>query len=75
MRIETVHGRNLVCGHVYKADELEVGSRWAPADGTDREVEIVEINEEQITYRDPQDDLVWSKDWFSFQCRYCLIIR
>ncbi len=80
MRIETVNGRNLVCGHIYPKNELKVGQHWAQADGADRIVEIREL----ITYSDGDigviygehgNDRSYEKESFSFQCRYCLIVE
>ena len=75
MRIETVHGRKLVCGHIYKQNELAVGQRWAQADGADRVVEIRSIDGEWIQYGEYGNDRTFEKDWFSFQCRYCKVVE
>ena len=50
MRIETVNGRNLVCGHFFPASELASGQRWAPADGSNREVKIVTVDGDWVEY-------------------------
>lgn len=73
MRIETVNGRKLVCGHIFPANELEVGQVWAPADGTDRVVTITKIDGDSIYYNEPQFGDSY-KDAFSFQCRYCKVV-
>ena len=75
MRIETVRGRKIVCGHIYKRDELKVGQRWAQADGADRVVVIRVIEDDDILYGDHGNDTTYSKDWFNFQCRFCLIVE
>lgn len=75
MRIETVNGRKLVCGHIYPKDELKVGQRWAQADGADRVVVIRSIDGEWVQYGGHAEDRTYEKDWFNFQCRYCLIVE
>ena len=75
MRIETVRGRKIVCGHIYPKDELKVGQRWAQADGADRVVEIRSIDGEWAQYGEHANDRTYEKDWFSFQCRFCLIVE
>lgn len=73
MRIETVNGRKLVCGHIFPANELEVGQVWAPADGMDREVTITKIDGDLIYYNGPLLKASF-RDFFSFQCRYCKVV-
>jgi hypothetical protein len=75
MRIENVNGRKLVCGHIFPANEVEVGQRWAPADGSDREVEIFAIFDDHVFYRDLKTGDQHRKDAFGFQCRYCKIVE
>jgi hypothetical protein len=74
MRIETVRGRQIVCGHIYPKEELAVGQYWAQADGADRLVVIRAIEGDQVLYGDVGNDTTYQKDWFNFQCRYCLIV-
>jgi hypothetical protein len=75
MRIEIVNGRKIVCGHIYPLNELKVGQRWAQADGANREVVIREIEGEWIRYGEHANDRTYEKDWFNFQCRYCLVVE
>ena len=75
MRIEVVNGRKIVCGHTYPLNELEIGQKWTPADGSDRVVEIREIVGEWVQYGEHANDRTYEKDWFSFQCRYCRIVE
>jgi hypothetical protein len=75
MRIEIVNGRNLVCGHIFPANEVQVGQRWAPADGSDCEVEIVGVDEFRVHHRDTETGEEYTKDAFGFQCRYCKIVN
>lgn len=72
MRIETVNGRKLVCGHIFPHSELAVGQRWAPADGGDYEVTIVEVNEDYVWHESKFGKI--RKDAFGFQVRYCKIV-
>ena len=75
-RIETVHGRHLLCGGLIPNNLVQVGQVWAPADGNDYEVRVKEIGDEGVVY-------TWGfngtqtthrKEIFSFQCRYCLVL-
>ena len=77
MRIETVNGRNLVCGHFFPADELAVGQRWAPADGSNREVKIVAVDGDWVEYewQDNGERKTHQKLAFAFQCRYCKVVE
>jgi hypothetical protein len=77
MRIETVHGRNLVCGHIFKSEELASGQRWAPASGNNYEVKIVAVDGEWVTYEweENGERKFHEKDSFSFQCRYCKVVE
>lgn len=77
MRIETVHGRHLVCGHIFKFEEIEVGQVWASADGSDRTVRVTRTRPGQwVEYEWEVQGQTKShqKDSFSFQCRYCLVV-
>lgn len=73
MEIKVVNGRKLLVRHMFKVHEIDVGSTWAAADETDSTVEVVGINGDWLTYRHP-DGKEFEKDWFSFQCRYCLVL-
>lgn len=75
MRIEIINGRKLVCGHIFPHSEVEVGQRWASADGSDHEVEIIEVTENWIMHKNPKTLEVYRKDAFGFQCRYCKIVE
>lgn len=80
MRIEVEHGRKIVCGHIYPKDELKVGQRWAQADGTNRVVVIRSLETDSggnvwVQYGNHGEDRTYEKDWFNFQCRYCLIVE
>ncbi len=77
MRIETVNGRNLVCGHFFPASELASGQRWAPADGSNREVKIVTVDGEWVEYewQDNGERKTHQKLAFAFQCRYCKVVE
>ncbi len=76
MRIETVNGRKLVCGHIFKTEEIKKGQRWAPADGSNREVKIVRVDGSWVKYEweEKGQRKTHEKDSFAFQCRYCKIV-
>ena len=77
MRVETVNDRYLLCGHILHRVHLQEGQKWAQADGTNRTVTITRIDGDWITYEWYEDQKYQShvKDWFSFQCRYCLVLN
>lgn len=76
MRVETVHDRQLLCGHILTRDKLAVGQVWASAAGANRTVTIVAIQNDWITYEwmELGEPVRHEKDWFAFQCRYCLVL-
>lgn len=80
MRIEVVNNRNLLCGIILPKDKLAVGQEWAQADGVDRVVNIRELifyedGSVDIAYGEHAADRSYQTDSFSFQTRYCLVIR
>jgi len=72
MRIETFNGRQLVRDHIFPAEYIKVGSKWAAADGSDHVVTIDHFEDGEVYYS--WDGGSHSKDRFSFQTRYCLIV-
>jgi hypothetical protein len=81
---EIIDGRKAIVRHFFKAHEIQVGSRWARADGSKGFVTVEGFN----TYGsiDPWTEVVYSwekggvkfiheKEVFAFQCRYCLIVE
>lgn len=79
MRIEKHNGHKIVCGHIYPANEVKVGSQWMGSSGS----------KVTVTKKRKAGELTWvsyewknsdgtvsthEKDSFSFQCRYCLIV-
>lgn len=76
METEIVNGRKLeVRANIRLPPGIKVGSRWAPADGADREVVVTKVNDNGwIEYLDESTGESYDRDYFSFQCRYCLIV-
>ena len=73
MRVEVDRGgRRIVCGHIYPASEIKVGSQWVSSGSNLVTVTKVDGNE---IYYDQRHGLPHHKDSFSFQCRYCLILE
>lgn len=76
-RVETLNKRHVLCGGIVPVTFLKRGQRWASADGSDREVEIVNIIDGWVTYTwEVKDGVTESHEKlsFPFQCRYCLIL-
>ena len=80
---EIIDGRKAIVRHIFKPHEIQIGSRWARADGSKGFVTVEGFNTYGST--DPWIEVVYSwelngekythqKDAFSFQCRYCLIV-
>lgn len=81
-RIEFVNRRHLLRGVALPPDKIKVGQTWAVADATDFTVTIDEIKGEgqlvwiYYTWQRPDGRTArHAKDWFSFQCRYCLVLE
>lgn len=74
--IKNVNGRNLFCNKILNRKLLAVGQEWAAADGSDLVVKIIAIDDNEITYKqvDTKLSTIQTKDSFSFQTRYCLIV-
>jgi len=87
MRIEESYGKKIVCGHIFTATEIKIGSIWQSSGGS--LVEVVDIrrfiwkyrNENKISYdvfykwTEGGVEIINDKDSFSFQCRYCLVLE
>ena len=76
-RVDRLHSKYILCGGIVPVSFLKRGQRWAQADGTDREVEIVNIVDGWVTYtwevKDGQTES-HEKLSFPFQCRYSLVL-
>ena len=81
---EIIDGRKAVVRHFFKTHEIQVGSRWARADGSKGFVTVEGLNTYGST--DPWIEVTYSwelngekftheKDAFIFQSKYCLIIE
>lgn len=74
MRIEVdKHGNKIVCGHIYPANEIKIGSRWVSSGSNF--VTVTRVDEHGEVYYDQRRGDPHHKNYFSFQCRYCLIIE
>lgn len=72
MRVEEHYGRRIVCGHIYPADKIQPGQLWQGSSGS--LVQITGVRERDVSYRQ-SDGTCNTKDSFSFQCRYCLVLN
>jgi hypothetical protein len=82
---EIIDGRKAVVRHFFEPHEIQVGSRWARADGSKGFVTVEGFKYYGST--NPYDwNVVYSwelngekftheKEVFAFQCRYCLIVE
>lgn len=73
MRVEVdcKTGNIIVCSHIYSKEQIKVGSHWQSSSGTTVMIETVEDG--WVTYSE-HSGISHTKDVFSFQCRYCLIL-
>ena len=76
MRVETINGRHLLCGHILREDQIERGQLWASADGSNRTVRVEGVADGWVHYSWVEHGRVVNheKDCFAFQSRYCLIL-
>jgi len=76
VRVELIHNRHLLCGHILKRDQLKPRQLWASSSGADRTVMVDHIHGDWVGYSWIEDGEVknHTKDWFAFQCRYCLVL-
>ena len=76
MDIRKSHGKNIVCAHIFPVEGIKLGSDWMGSGG--EIVTVIKIKDDWITYTWRGADEVkvrHEKDSFSFQCRYCLIVK
>ena len=76
MKIETKHSRHFLIQHLIRNDFILPGQLWCSADGSDREVQVVEVKDDWVkyTWEENGEQRVHEKSCFAFQCRYCLVI-
>ena len=76
MRVELIHGRYLLCGHIIPYDQVKHGQVWASADGSNRTVTISGVRDDWVgyTWRENGRVIYHEKLNFAFQCRYCLVL-
>jgi hypothetical protein len=75
MRVETVHGRNLLCGCTLPDWMIQNGQTWASADGSNRTVTIESAGSwVDYSWIENGQKKLHTKMSFAFQCRYCLVL-
>lgn len=74
MRIENQHGKNIVCGHIFKYDEIKPDQLWQSSDGDCVTVIGTEesCGETWVKYM-TSNGVPHENMSFAFQCRYCLV--
>ncbi len=77
MRIEIHNGNKIVCGHIYDCSEIKSGQRWQSSGNSIVTIHKVNYETKEVLYwyMDNGKETYHTKDSFSFQCRYCLIIE
>lgn len=73
-RVETVHGRHLLCGGILPADAVQPGQLWCSSSGNT--VKVTRIGGDWVEYEWYEDGVrrTHEKLNFAFQCRYCLVL-
>lgn len=72
MRVETHHGRKIVCGHIFKTSSIKPGQYWQGSSGST--VQVTEVSDGRVSYMQ-SSGVPHTKEAFAFQCRYCLVIN
>lgn len=73
MRTRIEHGRKILCHNFFKPFEIKAGQQWQCSSGGVVEVVSVDENAGDVFYR-LKNGQSYTKDSFSFQCRYSLIV-
>lgn len=74
MRVQKVNGRNILCGCILPVGKIFPGQLWTAADDSGWDVLVVDVSGSEVAYIGIKDDVKCDKDFFSFQCRYCLVL-
>jgi len=74
MNIQNHFGEWVICGEVFPAEFICPGQLWQGSSGSVVIVESVRDNWVVYSWIERGAKVVHSKDCFSFQCRYCLIV-
>lgn len=74
MRSEFQNGYWILCGGVIPAKDVKVGQRWLAGGNKPVTVTEVTLGNGFITY-EGEAQPKHTKDNFSFQCRYCLVLE
>ena len=81
---EIINGHKAVVRHIFKPEEIKVGSKWIRADGSGGIVTVEGVNqygsmepwtEVEFSWDFDGEKVTHAKDAFSFQCRYLLIVE
>ena len=75
MRVETSYDHQILCEYIFNEQDLIPGTRWINSSGSI--VTIESMDQDWVVYSWDQygSKQTNTKDWFSFQCRYCLILE
>lgn len=76
MRVETINGRHLLCGHILPVSQIKHGQEWAPASGDNYTVKVSAVRGDWVGYTwiENGQPVYHEKEAFAFQCRYCLVL-
>lgn len=75
MRVEKdVKGRNILWSGILPVGKIFPGQMWTVADDSGWDVIVTRVSGSEVTCRAVEDGREFDKDFFSFQCLYCLIL-
>lgn len=76
MRVETIHGRHLLCGFQVPLCQIKEGQEWAPAAGGNYTVKVEAVENGWVTYSwaEKGERRSHQKTACGFQARYCLVL-
>jgi hypothetical protein len=74
MEIRNQGNDAIVCAHIFPVEDIVIGSKWVGVGGF--YVTIESIKDDWVTYswQENGTPVLHRKDYFSFQCRYCLVL-
>lgn len=75
MVIRTIHGKQVVCQHVYGLHDMVSGSEWIASSGLIVKIDYIDDADHLVYYSDANDSSKrYMKDSINFQLKYSKII-
>lgn len=75
MKIKEQNGYKIITNEIFPIDHIKVGQKWISI-GSKEPVEVISADKDSgLVVYEQKDGSRNYKDFFSFQCRYCLVIE